>query len=78
MVVCLYLLWCFLKVMSRYFLYKMSPLIHLTHIKIQYLCAQQPLDLSEELGVLVEVVAGYSVRSRKASWEFRTLDPETG
>ena len=36
------------------------------------------IDLTDQLGVLVDVVAGIDVQSGEAFWTFTSLDPETG
>jgi hypothetical protein len=39
---------------------------------------QQTLDVTDSLGVLVNVTAGIDVTKREAFWIFESLDPETG
>ncbi len=39
---------------------------------------QQRLDLRTQLGLYVDVVAGYDVNSNKAFWNFQSIDPVTG
>lgn len=39
---------------------------------------QETIDLSESLGIFVQVRAGIDVTSRIATWELQALDPETG
>ncbi|WP_182867972.1 carboxypeptidase regulatory-like domain-containing protein [Rhodopirellula sp. JC639] len=36
------------------------------------------IDLSEEFGILLDVVAGIDVESGEAFWQFRSIDPATG
>ncbi|HZV70616.1 MAG TPA: hypothetical protein VFG10_13775 [Saprospiraceae bacterium] len=39
---------------------------------------QQRIDLQSEIGLFVDVVAGYDVNENKAFWSFQSIDPATG